>query len=182
MGKARVNALKVMTIPRLELSAAVLSLKVSKLLRNELRYPSFKEVFWVDSKVILGYINNDIKRFHIIVANRLQQIREASSPHQWTYISTDKNPADAASRGLTPSELLNSNLIPGPDFLWNVDISYDEQQQLSSGGPEVRKSTALATKTSITETNHTLSRLSRFSDWTKAKQAIEACFKFLHSV
>ena len=57
MGKARVSALKAITIPRLELSAAVLSLKVSKLLRNKLHYPSLEEVFWVDSKVILGYIN-----------------------------------------------------------------------------------------------------------------------------
>jgi len=74
-GKARVTPMKVVTIPRLELSAAVLSVNVSRLLKKELEMEFDEEYFWTDNKVVLGYINNDVRRFRV-VANRIQQIKE----------------------------------------------------------------------------------------------------------
>jgi hypothetical protein len=96
MGKARVSPLKSVTIPRLELTAALVSVKVSNLLRQDLNYEGMVDIFWTDSKVVLGYINNDAKRFHIFVANRVQQIRECTNPNQWRYIESKENPADEA--------------------------------------------------------------------------------------
>ena len=54
VGKARVVPLKVMTIPRMELVATALSVKMPILLREELEIPVNKEVFWTDSEVVLG--------------------------------------------------------------------------------------------------------------------------------
>ena len=54
-----------MTIPRMELVAATLSVKMSILLRKELEIPVNKEVFWSDSEVVLGYIRSDSKRFKL---------------------------------------------------------------------------------------------------------------------
>ena len=54
VGKARVVPLKVMTIPRMELVATALSVKMSILLREELEILVNKEVFWTDSEVVLG--------------------------------------------------------------------------------------------------------------------------------
>lgn len=70
MGKARVAPTKIVTIPRLELTAAVTKLE------RELELKVDREYFWTDSKVILGYINNEVKRFHVFVANCVQRIRE----------------------------------------------------------------------------------------------------------
>lgn len=47
------------TIPRLELSAAVVSIRISDMLRNELEIQDLKEFFWTDSTIVLGYTNND---------------------------------------------------------------------------------------------------------------------------
>ena len=58
-GKSRVAPVKYVSIPRLELTAATLSVKVSKMLREELDIQISSEVFWTDSQVVLGYINND---------------------------------------------------------------------------------------------------------------------------
>ena len=75
MGKSRVAPTKITTIPRLELTVAVVSAKVAVMVQKELNYVNMKQYFWTDSKVVLGYINNDAKRFHTFVANRVQVIR-----------------------------------------------------------------------------------------------------------
>ena len=90
--------MKPVTIPRLELTAALVSSKISYTLRKELEYEEVKETFWTDSKTVLGYINNDARRFHVFVGNRVQEIREKTSPDQWRYVGTKSNPADIASR------------------------------------------------------------------------------------
>lgn len=57
MGKARVAPIKVVTIPRLELTAAVIPTAVSSMLKEELTLGVDGEYFWTDSQVVLGYIN-----------------------------------------------------------------------------------------------------------------------------
>ena len=59
MAKSRVTPMKPVTIPRLELTAAVVSVQVASTLAGELYYPDVKQIFWCDSQVILGYISND---------------------------------------------------------------------------------------------------------------------------
>ena len=56
LGKARVTPLKPVTIPRLELTAALVSVKVSQTLQEELEYDEVDEFFWTDSKVVLRYM------------------------------------------------------------------------------------------------------------------------------
>ena len=75
MGKARVTPKKYISIPRLELVAATLSVKMEKLLKKELNINCLQEKW---CKVVLGYIRNTTKKFKIFVANRIQQIHENS--------------------------------------------------------------------------------------------------------
>ena len=100
IGKSRVTPFKTVTIPRLELSAAVISVRVSTQLGKELRLENVEEIFWTDSKVILGYISNESRRFHVYVANCVQEIHDKSSPKQRKYVETKSNPADEGSRGV----------------------------------------------------------------------------------
>ena len=82
MAKSRVASLKPVTIPRLELTAALVSVRIGVILRKELGYEQITEVFWTDSKVVIGYISNDARRFHTFVANRVQKIRDRTSTDQ----------------------------------------------------------------------------------------------------
>lgn len=140
--------LKKRTVSRLELTAAVVSVRVSEQLRRELKVGVVKEVFWMDSKVILGYIANKVTRFHVFVANCVQEIQERSSVEQWRYIDTKRNPADDGSRGLPASQISGSKWITGPDFLWkNEDeweVSAKDIQDLESDNPEVKKNVCMA--------------------------------------
>ena len=60
IGKSRVAPLKNITMPRMELVAATLSVKISALLKRELQMNCDKDIFWTDSEVTLGYIRNAV--------------------------------------------------------------------------------------------------------------------------
>lgn len=103
--------MKAVTVPRLELTAAVLSARVSEQLKGELDIEITDEVFWTDSRVVLGYIANSVRRFHVFVANRVHEIQDKTLISQWRYVHTKTNPADEASRGLRARELAQSKWI-----------------------------------------------------------------------
>jgi hypothetical protein len=70
--------------------------------------------FYTDSKVVLGYISNEIRRFFVYVGNRVERIRKFSTPKQWNYVPTDCNPADSATRTLQAHEIHSSKWLLGP--------------------------------------------------------------------
>ncbi|XP_057678097.1 uncharacterized protein LOC130907254 [Corythoichthys intestinalis] len=168
MAKARVAPTRVVTIPRLELTAAAVSAGVSNFLREELELKIDEEFFWTDSQVVLGYIKNEARRFHIFVANRVQKIRDLTDPKQWFHIETDQNPADHASRGLKVAEIIDSSWLTGPRFLWERQlVTKPHSPSLLIGDPEVK-----VLKTSVLETDRFLERFSRISDWNMAVNVV----------
>ena len=74
MDKCRVTPLKYISIPRLELVAATLSVKISVMLRKELQFPDLEDMYLTDSEAVLGFITNQSKRFKIFVANTVEMI------------------------------------------------------------------------------------------------------------
>ncbi|XP_072171694.1 uncharacterized protein [Diadema setosum] len=122
MARTRLTPLKRVTIPRLELMAATLAVRVDSMLRRELDFNLKESIFWSDSTIVLQYIKNVEKRFHTFVGNRIAVIHEGSKPKQWRYVDTRQNPADDVSRGMTAEQLMNSDRwVNGPIFLWSEE-------------------------------------------------------------
>ena len=192
IGKSRVAPLTPVTVPRLELTATVYSGKISQQLRHRLSYHIDQEYFWTDSNVVLGYISNESRRFHVFVANRVQEIQNSTSVEQWNHVESKQNPADEASRGVKSQELLHSRWTNGPAFLWKTEDQWPINQDHSEGtfglqnkDPEVKKHVTMATteilkvdseKTSLCE------RVKYFSDWYRAKRAIALCTPYTRSL
>ena len=71
-----------MTIPRLELCAAVITVRMDRMLSRELTLEIQDSVFWTESKIVLQYIYSYRKRFQTFVANQLSVIHDGSVPNQ----------------------------------------------------------------------------------------------------
>ena len=80
--------------------AAVLAVEIGEIVCENLNMNmNTKSVsFYTDSKVVLGYIYNETRRFYIYVENRINKIRHITNPSQWRYVRTDLNPADQDTR------------------------------------------------------------------------------------
>ncbi len=115
--QARLSPKQATTVPRLELCAAVLSAQAVKWITHELRLNVDEIVFYTDSRVVLGYIQNESRRFYVYIANRIQIIRSISDPSQWRYVGTGVNPADIATRCKPAKQLMASSWFDGPNFL-----------------------------------------------------------------
>lgn len=175
LGKARVTPLKAVTIPRLELTAAVLAVRVDAMLKAELQIQLDESVFWTDSTSVLKYINNEDRRFHTFVANRISAIREISNPAQWRHIGTKDNPADAASRGMKVSEFLqNQSWLEGPSFLRRSEAEWpvsNHDVRMDSDDPEVKRE-ACMNVTVHDVLNATDHFINHFSCWRRLKVAV----------
>ena len=183
MGKSRVAPIKPITIPRLELTAAVCSVRINQQIHRELEYQIDEDFYWTDSKVVLGYISNERRRFHVFVSNRVQEIQNSTHRRQWQYIESERNPADEASRGMKADELQTTRWISGPQFLWSEQgkwLNGDEQEQsLRSDDPEVKKSVVMATSSFDKDKNTLEERVRRFSDWHRAQRAVALSMKYI---
>ena len=91
-----------MTIPRLELVAAVVGVELTEFVQSELDFDLDEVVYWTDSTSVLSYIRNTARGYRTFVANLIAVIQSLSSPERWRHVSTDQNPADVASRGQMP--------------------------------------------------------------------------------
>lgn len=172
MAKSRVAPLKVTTIPRLELTAAVVSVAVNDMLKEEMNLADAEAYFWTDSQVVLGFIKNEARRFHMFVANQVQRIHRTTTPQQWRYIPSDENSADYASWGLSVNDLVTSSWFKGPDILWKQQIPspVDVNTQLPIHDPEVKKAQSLNTQT--LQYSCLSNRLTKISSWSKVIQAV----------
>ena len=101
LGKERLSPMKPMTIPRLELSATTIAVRLERLIKRELEIHIDKSVFWTESTSVLKYIKSRNKPFQTFEANRITIIHDNSDPSQWNYVKMKTKPADDASRGLT---------------------------------------------------------------------------------
>ena len=175
-GKARVAPLKAVTIPRLELTAATVAVRLDAQLRRELEITVDSSTFWSDSTTVLRYINNKTSRFQAYVANRVQVIHEHSDPSQWRFVDGAYNPADEASRGVSVEKFIHSSRwTSAPGFLWKSEDQWPRNMtlpaHLATNDPEVKRS-AIVSTTSASEKSPTDRLLLRYSSWYRLKRAV----------
>ena len=103
--------------------------------KHVLNIPINDTFAWTDSTIVLSSLQGSPRRFKVFVGNRVAQIMELIPPECWRHVDED-NPADCASRGMYPSEILNHTLWwSGPEWLKLDQDHWPEQSQVRPSLP-----------------------------------------------
>ncbi|XP_064462603.1 uncharacterized protein LOC135373309 [Ornithodoros turicata] len=115
--KARVSPLKELTLPRLELMAAVIGMRMLTYLQRVFAF-HFEYRMWSDSSIVLTWIKRSSRDWKTFVANRVQEIQSSSDTRLWRHCPSADNPADLLTRGISVKKLASSDLWwRGPPWL-----------------------------------------------------------------
>ena len=112
--KSRVAPLRQVTIPRLELMAALLASRLARTIYNELRKKP-EVTLWSDSQIVLHWLHSESTTKKASVGVRVAEIQSEWDQEKWKYVPTKLNPAD----DLSPWRERSTNRFPAPSLLVN---------------------------------------------------------------
>ena len=178
LGDSKVAPRAANTMPRLELCAAMEAAKYSSKISSELDIKPRDVFLYSDSKVVLGYIGNQEKRFAKYVSRRTQVILDHTNVEQWSYVCSVNNPADIATRAHDPHSLISSCWLKGPSFLQAKDYVLSPQENIVDLPEQLHEKKILKTSTCFVSESIFNSLCSRNANWLKILNAAKIVLKF----
>ena len=99
VGKCKVAPIKQISIPKLELEAAVIGVRFLSTIMKDSSFHITLSTLWTESQVVLDWLSTN-KKQPVFDANRLNKILASTDAYQWKHVSTKENPADHGTRVL----------------------------------------------------------------------------------
>ncbi|XP_062713471.1 uncharacterized protein LOC134290365 [Aedes albopictus] len=129
--KTKVAPLKPMSIPRLELQAAVLGSRLLRFAQESHNVTVTQRFLWSDSSTVLAWLKSDPRKYKQYVACRIGEILEVTEVSEWQWIPSKQNPADLATKwGNGPSMDAEGVWFTGPPFLLQPELEWPKHNKL----------------------------------------------------
>ncbi|XP_028966994.1 uncharacterized protein LOC114828172 [Galendromus occidentalis] len=184
MTKSRLAPRDSPSLPRLELLASVIAVRLKKFLTQRLDLEFERVLFYTDSTIAYHWAtSSNPGSWKLFVSNRVQEIQRDSRQEDWFHLSGELNIIDFATRGVSVGALIeNSEWWFGPKWLRlpieQRPLSQPQRSSISleSVSPERRQVVALATAA------ETFIDLERFGTASKATRVVAYVLRFIHIV
>ncbi|XP_058449050.1 uncharacterized protein LOC131429011 [Malaya genurostris] len=135
--KSKVAPLKPLSIPRLELQAAVLGVRLMQFVKESHSVSIHQEYLWSDSLTVLGWLRSDHLRYRQYVACRVGELLTSTSVEDWRWVPSKQNPADQATKwGKGPQLNTTGTWFSGPEFLQLPEKEWPQQKTIISTAEE----------------------------------------------
>ncbi|XP_055614677.1 uncharacterized protein LOC129761002 [Uranotaenia lowii] len=183
--KSRVAPLKTVSIPRLELQAAVVGSRLMEYVEQTCSLNISRRIAWTDSQTVLAWINSDVRKYNQYVSCRVGEILEKTNASDWRWVSSKHNVADEATKwGSGPDLSSGSRWWSGPSFLYDVEEKWptqhpkhtDPNTELKIRKPEI------ITVHHVTHGNLLDIKWERFSQWNRLVHALGYVHRYFNIV
>ena len=178
--KSRVAPLKPLTIPHLELQAAVLSTRLYQTIVEETRFKFEKVIFFTDSNIVLSWIRSQAREFKPFVSARVAEIQSNSDPAQWRHVPGELNVADDVSRGI-PAQRLTGRWKHGPEFLQLPEDEWPHEASTLNVLNEVEKERQKVQTVLLTRYPEVID-CKKFSSWRKLVRTTAYVLRFIRNM
>ena len=122
IGKCRVAPMRHLSIPQLELQAAVMAAKLKEQVVKEHEMKINSCSFWSDLTTVLQWIHSSHRKQQVFLANRVPEILDTTDVSQWKHVSGINNPADIGTRAIRIEKLKKSKWLIGPAWSKRPEI------------------------------------------------------------
>ncbi|XP_074034150.1 uncharacterized protein [Leptinotarsa decemlineata] len=184
--KTRVSPLKPLSIPRLELQAAVMASRLAQVIRNELEFPIDEMFYWSDSSCVLNWIRGDGRNYKPFVSHRIGEIQELTRIAEWRWVPTELNIADEATRRKKINGVISNEWFSGPYFLKNSEESWPIENKrpsyLNENDVELRNRKIKTCFVIFQKYEEGLPDIRRFSKWNRLIRTTGWCLRFFEIV
>ncbi|XP_075989157.1 uncharacterized protein LOC142986969 [Anticarsia gemmatalis] len=179
MAKAKVAPLKLTSIPRLELQAAVMGTRIAETVIEEHEKKPDKRVFWTDSRTVLTWIRTGSRSYKPFVAHRLAAIEESTKVNEWRWIPTKMNVADDATRDVPVAFDKHHRWYKGPDFLLTDEELWPTEKHNEKTEDSTEEKVHLTRHKEDLKLSQGLPDVSRFSDWNRLRYTTARVLQFI---
>ena len=136
IGKCRVAPMRHLSIPRLELQAAVMAVRLKEQIVKEHETKIHSCNFWSDSTTVLQRIHCSHRKQLVFVASRVAEILDTTKVSQWNHVSGINNPADIGTRAINVDALKRNEWLTGPASLKQRENDWPKQVNLTFASDE----------------------------------------------